>query len=146
MDTKNVKDIKITNADTVKVMANKEIWWQKNLWHPITIRHNKGDSWVSIDNSEYNKYVPFRVIKVRFTKEAIQKYGTPHMFLDGDTYDGRDIRAESKYNSDQTEVTFTFASRIKRITLNNLEFGNYNLNSTSDDVNKVANMQIFIVE
>lgn len=30
MDTKNVKDIKIANADTVKVMANNEIWWQKN--------------------------------------------------------------------------------------------------------------------
>lgn len=29
MDTKVVKDIKIANADTLKVMANNEIWWQK---------------------------------------------------------------------------------------------------------------------
>lgn len=30
MDTKNVKDIKIANADTVKVMSSREVWWQKN--------------------------------------------------------------------------------------------------------------------
>lgn len=146
MKAQDYKDIKISNADTVKVIANNEIWWQKNLWHPIKIDHYKGNSWVFIDDSEYNKYVPFRVVKVKFSKEAVRKYGWPSMFLDGDTFDGRDIRAESKHNSDQTEVTFTFASRVKRINSNMLEFTNYNLGSTSDDVNKVANMQIFIVE
>lgn len=30
MDTKNIKDIKINNVDTVKVMSNREVWWQKN--------------------------------------------------------------------------------------------------------------------
>lgn len=29
MNTKNVKDIKTSNVDTIKVMANNEIWWQK---------------------------------------------------------------------------------------------------------------------
>lgn len=30
MKAQDYKDIKITNTDTIKVMANNEIWWQKN--------------------------------------------------------------------------------------------------------------------
>ncbi len=145
MNTKDVKDIKIINNDTQKVLNVKEVIWQKEVWYPITgLKQDSNTNFIYIDEDSINKYTPFKVIKAQFNSSFIKRYGMPSIDFDGKDFKGKEISSNQTSNGTGT-VIVTFSTKIKEITFGLVQLYEEK-NPMFSNIDKVIGLKISIVE
>ena len=146
MNTKDVKEIKIINNGTKKVLNRNELLWGKEVWYPIRgLRFIKGNSFVFIPVSEINKYTQFKSIKLKISLESVKKFGKPTLSLSGKNLKGQELFGNVR-SDDDTTYTVTFSSRIKGVIFGMFEFDLDKIGPPTENVDRVINLQSSIIE
>lgn len=145
MNSKNVKDIKITNNETKKVLSAKKVIWQKEVWYSITgLEQDSNTNFVYIDKDSINKYTPFKVIKAQFNSSFIKRYGMPTIDFYGKDFKGKEISSD-RTSSGTGTVIVTFSTKIKEITFGLVQLYE-ETNPMFADIDEAIGLKISIIE
>lgn len=125
------------------------ILWQKEIWHQINNPvDDYGDGFIFFNVGLFNKYAPFKTIKISFSSRFISKHGTPTFSINGLNEKNKKINNLIEWNQDGTVVTVKFYSTISRVSFiyTEVNTNSIQVNNAIDYLNGVIDLRICIEE
>lgn len=149
MNTKDIKEVKAGNVEIQRIMSGGGILWQKEIWHQINNPvDDYGDGFIFFNVGLFNKYAPFKTIKIGFSSRFISKHGTPTFSMNGLNEKNKKINSLIERNQDGTIITVKFYSEIARISYiyTEVDSNSIPVNKATDYLNSIIELRICIEE